>query len=177
MSQNEKHYGKCLWEYSSGETKCIKVDCSCHSLQKESEEKPEDYAKKCPYRIEDCPIDYPKESEWEKEFEKRFPEAVSKYDIAKELYDAGIAELINKPVEVPTARDFVLMQEYNQLIYRFRKFVSQAISQREQEIAEEVKKVRFRFEPPYQCRKGEVMERFWKYQVETLNEVLSIIRH
>jgi len=35
------------------------------SLQKESEEKPEDYAKKCPYRNEDCPIDYPKESEWE----------------------------------------------------------------------------------------------------------------
>lgn len=112
------------------------------------------------------------QSEWEKEFEKRFPEAVSKYDIAKELYDAGIAELINKPVEVPTARDFVLMQEYNQLIYRFRKFVSQAISQREQEIAEAVEKL---MEPNLGGDSFEVEARILRNFGR--KEVLSILKH
>ena len=79
-----------------------------------------------------------KESEWEQEFDKRFPEI----RIKKEYVDALNEILGTTTGFVPeTATEIVIAQNAENTRLRIKAFIRETISQREKEIAEEVENI------------------------------------
>lgn len=82
------------------------------------------------------PMSLQKESEWEKEFDKRFPSAIPR---------KGYIETLNKlfgivvNIAPETATEIVIAQNAENKRLRIKLFIKELLSSREKEIAEEVK--------------------------------------